>query len=257
MSKVLPETNDKSSMGRMALLFGILLSLALSAGAQDAPTPDITSRNLDSLSLEELMNIKVQSAALHPQSLQDAPASVTIITAEDIRKYGYRTLGEALSGVRGFYLSNDRTYTTVGVRGFNLPGDYDGHLLVMVNGHNMTDHIFNFMLFFGNDFPIDMNLIRQIQGLSAAPLRLLYGSNAVFATINVITKSPGEAGPLALTVDAGSFGEGRGPENSKRLRRSAQPKFCCPDRYTTIPAKVRCFSRSSTLRRIITETQSI
>ena len=94
----------------------------------------------------------------------------------------------------------------MGVRGFSLPGDYDSHLIVMVNGHNMSDNVFDYMLYFGNDFPIDMNLIKQIE-IIRGPSSALYGSNAIFATINVITKTPEEVGPLAVTVDTGSFGE--------------------------------------------------
>lgn len=192
-------------MSRLALLVGAALLLAPPCWPNNEDPAD-QSTDLNALTLEQLMQVKVEGAALHPQTLQEAPASVTIVTAEDIRKYGYRTLGEALAAVRGFYVSNDRTYTSVGVRGFDLPGDYDSELLVMVNGHNMTDHIFDFMLFFGNDFPIDMNLIKQIE-IIRGPSSALYGSNAMFATINIVTKSPEEAGPLTLTADAGSFGD--------------------------------------------------
>jgi len=193
-------------MCRLTLLFCAALLWAQPCLPDSSAPADQPTVDLNALTIEQLMQVQVVGAALHPQTLQDAPASVTIITAEDIRKYGYRTLGEALSAVRGFYVTNDRTYETIGVRGFNLPGDYDGHVLVMVNGHNMADNIFDYMLFFGNGFPIDMNLIKQIE-IIRGPASALYGSNAIFATINVITKSPAEAGPLTVTTDTGSFGE--------------------------------------------------
>jgi outer membrane receptor for ferrienterochelin and colicins len=177
--------------------------------AQDPRTSDSSGSNLDDMSIEQLMQVKVEGAALHPQTLSDAPASVTIITAEDIRKYGYRTLGEALASVRGFYITDNRTYETIGVRGFNAPGDYSSHVLIMVNGHNMTDNTFDYELFVGNDFPIDMNLIKQIE-IIRGPSSALYGSNGIFATINIVTKTPGEAGPESLTSTFDSLGEKKG-----------------------------------------------
>src|SRR5580658_9302958 len=135
-------------MRRLTLLYCAALLSAQPCLPDDPGAVDQPGVDLNSLTLDQLMQVEVVGAALHPQTLQDAPASVTVITAEDIRKYGYRTLGEALAAVRGFYTTNDRSYETIGVRGFNLPGDYDSHVMVMVNGHNMADNIFDYMLYF-------------------------------------------------------------------------------------------------------------
>jgi outer membrane receptor for ferrienterochelin and colicins len=196
-------------MSRVTVVCGWALVLAVTARPDDKSSATKSIQDLSSLSLEQLMGITVEGAARHAQTLEDAPASVSIITAEDIRKYGYRTLAEALASVRGFYTSNNRTYRSVGVRGFNLPGDYASRILVMVNGHNMADNILDFELFFGHDFPIDLNLIKRIE-IIRGPSSALYGSNGVFATINIITKTPEEAGPASLVADFGSFGEKKG-----------------------------------------------
>src|SRR5581483_8327432 len=69
-------------------------------------------------SLEELMQITVSTASKREQAASEAPASVTVITAEEIRKYGYRTLADILRNVRSFYVTYDRNYSYVGFRGF-------------------------------------------------------------------------------------------------------------------------------------------
>jgi hypothetical protein len=87
----------------------------------------------------------------------------------NIRKYGYLTLGEALASVRGFNQNYNRTYTTIGARGFNVPSDYGSRILVLVNGHNMADNIFDSMLWFGEDFPVDLKLMQRIEVIRGLP----------------------------------------------------------------------------------------
>jgi iron complex outermembrane receptor protein len=80
------------------------------------------------MSLEDLMQIEVDSVygtSGYKQKVSDAPASITVITADEIRRYGYQTLADVMRQVPGFYVSYDRDYSYLGERGFGRPGDYN------------------------------------------------------------------------------------------------------------------------------------
>ena len=99
--------------------------------------------DVGAMSLEALLNTPISAASKYEQSMDDAPASVTVLTSEDIRRYGWRTLEEALQTVRGLYVSNDRNYSYLEVRGFGRPTDYNSRILLLINGHTHNENFFN------------------------------------------------------------------------------------------------------------------
>ena len=189
-----------SRMRRFTALIALgILVLGSVCSAQDSKPPDLAD-----MSLEQLGQINVYSASKHEQSVDDAPSSVTVITADEIQRYGYRTLADILETVRGFYITYDRYQSYVGVRGFGRLGDWNSRILLLVDGHRINDSVLG-QAFIGLEFPVDIDLIQRIE-IIRGPSSSLYGAEAFFAVINVITRKENQPKREEISFAAGSFG---------------------------------------------------
>jgi len=190
----------------------LLLAASTAAWAQAPGGATSTQPDLTELSLQDLMKVHVEEvygASKYIQKVTKAPSSVTIITSDDIRRYGYRTLADILRSVRGFYITYDRNYTYVGDRGLLRPGDYNSRILLLVDGHRMNEPVYDAM-YIGREFPIDVDLIDRVEVIRG-PSSSIYGTSAFFAVINVITKQPRAVNEAEVSGQFASFGteEGR------------------------------------------------
>lgn len=164
-----------------------------------------TFAGLAGLSIEQLMEIEVvTTASRFEQKVTEAPSSVSITTAEDIKRYGYRNLADILRSVRGFYITYDRNYSYAGVRGFGRPGDWGSRILFLIDGHRFNEPIFESFGLGLNDF-IDVDLVARVE-VARGPSSSIYGGNAFFAVINVITKKAEEFKGAEVSCEYGSFG---------------------------------------------------
>jgi outer membrane receptor for ferrienterochelin and colicins len=178
---------------------GMVLGSVAGAAAQESQLPE--------LPLEELMRIEVQrvfGASERLQPVTEAPSSVTIVTAEEISRYGYRTLADILRAVRGFYVTDDRNYSYVGARGFGRAGDYNTRVLLLVDGHRVNDNIYD-QAPIGADFPIDAAMFARVE-IIRGPASSLYGTSAFFAVVNVVTRPGGSLNGASATGEVGTLG---------------------------------------------------
>ena len=159
--------------------------------------------DLMEMSLESLMNVTVKGASRYEQKSSEAPTNASIVTASDIRKYGYRTLADVLRSLPGIFTTNDRNYTYLGIRGFQPPGDFNTRLLLLVDGHRINNAIYDHAMI-GEEFPVDIDLIERVE-VVRGPSSSLYGSNAFFGVINVITKRAYDLDGAELSGSAGSW----------------------------------------------------
>jgi len=193
-------------------LVPLILSLLAFLNSMPAAAQDSQSvKTLTDMSLEELMSLRIDSvygASGFKQKVTEAPASVSIITAEDIQRYGYRTLADILKNVSGFYVNYDRNYSYLGVRGYGLAGQYNNSIALLIDGHRLNDNIYDGNVL-GTDFPIDIDLIDRVEVIRG-PNSSLYVASAFLGVINIITKRGQDVPQLSAAGAAGSYGTGQG-----------------------------------------------
>ena len=163
-----------------------------------------TSRaaQLADLPLEELMRIEVVSASRKAQRLADVPASMHVITGDDIRSSGARNLPEALRLVPGVDVAQlSASRWAVSTRGFT--GRYANKLLVLVDGRSVYSPMLSGVLWEAERVPLDS--IERIEVLHG-PAGSIWGSNAVNGVINIITRPAAETQGKLVDAAAGDGG---------------------------------------------------
>lgn len=180
---------------KLVLVAQLLLATSL-WGQAPGPSHDV--------SLDSLLNTPVSTAAKYAQTSREAAASVTIITDEEIQSFGYRTIADVLAAIPGFYASDDRQFTAIGVRGFGRPSDYNNRILLLIDGNTVNDNVTGAAAV-GPDMPFDLGVVDHIE-VVRGPGSALYGTGAVFAVINVVTKTGRAFDGLRLSSTIGSFG---------------------------------------------------
>ncbi|HXY40077.1 MAG TPA: TonB-dependent receptor, partial [Vicinamibacteria bacterium] len=143
------------------------------------------------------------TASRYAQTTYEAPASVTVISREEIRQFGFRTLGDVLSMAAGMFTTYDRNYTYLTVRGMARLGDFNTRILLLLDGRRLngpTDDSTNV----GTEAFVDLEALERIE-IIRGPGSTLYGTNALYAVVNLITRTGAGVKGAELTGSGGSF----------------------------------------------------
>ncbi len=187
-------------------LLGIVaaVGLALSPLAAQAQPPRTQLANLADLSLEQLTNITVTSAARREERLAEAPASIYVITADDIRRSGATSIAEALRLAPNLQVGRiDASQYAVSARGQNTTTA--NKMLVMIDGRTVYTPLFSGVFWDAQDVMLeDVERIEVISG----PAATLWGTNGVNGVINITTLAAGRTQGALLGAGAGDREKG-------------------------------------------------
>jgi iron complex outermembrane receptor protein len=178
--------NDRRTYAGKWLLLTLASAFWFTMAAQAKPSDSGTNwLGSTDLSLDQLINIKVTSVSKKETFLEDSPAAVTVVTQDEIRRYGITSLPDALRLVPGMDVARINSHEwAVSSRGFT--DEFANKMLVLVDGRSIYTTGFGGVIWGMEDVVMeDLDRIEVIRGPGGA----LWGANAVNGVINVITKS--------------------------------------------------------------------
>jgi outer membrane cobalamin receptor len=141
----------------------------------------------------------VEIASKKQQSIEEAPAIVTVITQEDIKKYGARDIADVLRWIPNFEFGID-VQTMYGV-GFRGAWGHEGKVLLMIDGMSINCFGYGNTNFFGT---LPLQMVERIE-IIRGPGSALYGGFAEVAVINVITKHGQQLKGVEVQTQAGTL----------------------------------------------------
>lgn len=199
-------TCKKSAINCLAFWLALLVFFSPAfAFTQDKPGSKKGTKKADDwmfeMSLEELLDEEVVTAGKKSEKISDIPASVVLITCEDIKRYGYKTLEEILENIPGFYMIDSYSWwgtASFGVRGFFSPTTLN-NVIILVNGINQVgDYLGDYP---SSKIKVPVEAIDRIEGIRG-PMSVIYGSGAFMGAINIITDDTGNgSSTLALSME--------------------------------------------------------
>lgn len=165
--------------------------------AQENNQIDITS-----ISFEELLQTEYILASDIANQISNSSSAVSVVTALDIKRYGYKNLGEILNSMRGLHTFQSYGYTFLGGRGYGTPGDYAGRIILLIDGYKANESFFG-QAFFEEDALLDVSQIKRVEYIPGGNSSG-YSDGALLGAINIITKSGSDIDGTQVAYGFGS-----------------------------------------------------
>ena len=187
----------KSYKGIKLMIRVLLISLFLSVSLSSQDLEE----NLDMLTFDDLMDIKVVSFDGTPKKWKKTPAAIHVISKEDIANSSARSITDLLRGVPGMQVAQINSHSwAISARGFNRR--FSNKLLVLIDGRSVYSPLFSGVHWDMHNVPLaNIERIEIIRG----PGGSLWGANAVNGVINIITKPATETQGNYLSLGGGNY----------------------------------------------------